>query len=103
MYIYIYINIYPNSYDHPAILPIPKKNSKCSLFLRTGEAGNFAVVMSKLTRHLPAVLRFLRHGLQRRAGPGDAGLRGHAMRAIRALHRAGLGGDFGPTVTGGSG
>ena len=58
-----------------------------------GEAGNFAVVMSKLTRHLPAVLRFLRHGLQRRAGPGDAGLRGHAMRAIRALHRAGLGGN----------
>ena len=97
--VYIYIQFLRS----PAISPITPKNTKCELFLRTGEAGNFAVVMSKLTRHLPAVLRFLRHGLQRRAGPGDAGLRGHAMRAVRALHRAGLGGDFGPTVTGGSG
>lgn len=99
MYIYIYTPILTIT---PPYHLSPQKNTKCELFLRTGEAGNFAVVMSKLTRHLPAVLRFLRHGLQRRAGPGDAGLRGHAMRAIRALHRAGLGGDFGPT-TGGSG
>ncbi len=77
----------------PAISPQQRKQNT-NFLETTGEAGNFAVVMSKLTRHLPAVLRFLRHGLQRRASPGDAGLRGHAMRAVRALHRAGLGGDL---------
>ena len=54
-----------------------------------------ATVLSKLTRHLPAVLRFARHGLHRRAEPGDVALRRMAVTAARALHRAGLGGDPG--------
>ena len=52
-------------------------------------------MLSKLTRHLPAVLRLARHGLHRRAEPGDVALRRQAVTAARALHRAGLGGDPG--------
>lgn len=59
-----------------------------------------ASVLSKLTRHLPQVLRWLRHGLHRRAEPGDAALRLAALHAARALHKAGIGGDLVGTVGG---
>lgn len=69
--------------------------SLCDHLSRESEEGKdgCTAVLSKLTRHLPAVLRFARHGLHRRAEPGDVALRRMAVTAARALHRAGLGGN----------
>ena len=49
-------------------------------------------VMARLSSHVPAVLRFVRHGLHRRPEPGDVSVRSSALDAARALQRAGIGG-----------
>jgi len=74
--------------------PLHSADSSTKTSKPPGKDGCTAV-LSKLTRHLPAVLRFARHGLHRRAEPGDVALRRMAVTAARALHRAGLGGDPG--------